>query len=82
LIPNNLFVCGERIQHGKTFALLRETFNMKTFPYLWLCFIALVISLSSCEVVGGIFKAGFWTAIIVIVIVVALILWLVGRGRR
>ena len=39
-------------------------------------------SLSSCEVVGGIFKAGFWTAIILIVLVVALILWLVGRSRR
>jgi hypothetical protein len=37
---------------------------------------------SSCQVVGGIFKAGFWTAIIIVVIVVVLILWLVGRSRR
>lgn len=55
---------------------------MKTFPYLWLCFIALAVTLTSCEVVGGIFKAGFWTAIIIVVVVIALILWLVGRGRR
>ena len=40
------------------------------------------MALSSCEIVGGIFKAGFWTAIILIVLVVALILWLVGRSRR
>jgi hypothetical protein len=55
---------------------------MARYNYLWICLIALAMSLSSCEVVGGIFKAGFWTAIIIIVIVVALILWLVGRGRR
>ncbi|MDB5251332.1 MAG: phosphatidate cytidylyltransferase [Flaviaesturariibacter sp.] len=60
---------------GKTKAMAR-------INYLWICFIALAMSLSSCEVVGGIFKAGFWSAIIIIVIVVALILWLVGRGRR
>jgi hypothetical protein len=48
---------------------------------LWLCLIAMVLTFSSCQVVGGIFKAGFWTAIILIVLVVGIILWLVGRGR-
>ncbi|TCJ13411.1 phosphatidate cytidylyltransferase [Flaviaesturariibacter flavus] len=42
----------------------------------------LASTFASCQVVGGIFKAGFWTAIILIVLVVGLILWLVGRGRR
>jgi len=55
---------------------------MKQFSYLWLCVLAMAVTLSSCEVVGGIFKAGFWSAIIIVVVVVALILWLVGRGRR
>lgn len=41
----------------------------------------MMATLSSCEVVGGIFKAGFWTAIILIVVVVALILWIIGRRR-
>ena len=40
-----------------------------------------VISLTSCEVVGGIFKAGMWTSIIIIVAIVAVVLYLV-RGRR
>lgn len=35
--------------------------------------------LSSCEVIGGIFKAGVWSGIIVVVIVVALIIWLVSK---
>lgn len=55
---------------------------MTRFNYLWICLLGMVVTLSSCEVVGGIFKAGFWTAIILIVLVVGLILWLVGRGRR
>jgi hypothetical protein len=55
---------------------------MKQYSILWIMALALCTTLSSCEVVGGIFKAGFWTAIILIVIVVVLILWLVGRGRR
>jgi hypothetical protein len=55
---------------------------MKNYASLWLLAIATAMTLSSCEVIGGIFKAGFWTAIIVIVLVVGLILWLVGRGRR
>jgi hypothetical protein len=62
--------------------MIRKVELMKKYPYLWLSAVALAMTLSSCEVVGGIFKAGFWTAIIVIVIIVALILWLVGRGRR
>lgn len=55
---------------------------MKQYSFYGLCFLAMAMTLSSCEVVGGIFKAGFWTAIILIVLVVGLILWLVGRGRR
>ena len=55
---------------------------MKQINSIWFLALALMISLSSCEVVGGIFKAGFWTAIILVVLVVVLILWLFNRGRR
>jgi hypothetical protein len=54
---------------------------MKKFSALWLCVLAMAMTLSSCQVVGGIFKAGFWTAIILVVIVVVIILWIVNRGR-
>ena len=55
---------------------------MKQYSTLLVLVLAMSMTLTSCEVIGGIFKAGFWTAIIVIVVVVGLILWLVGRGRR
>lgn len=38
--------------------------------------------LSSCEVIGGIFKAGIWVGVIIVVAVIALIFWLIGRGRK
>jgi hypothetical protein len=55
---------------------------MKKLSGIWLFVTALAMTLSSCEVVGGIFKAGFWTAIILVVLVIVIILWLVNRGRR
>ncbi|MGF7215995.1 hypothetical protein GGR92_002160 [Spirosoma lacussanchae] len=46
----------------------------------------LTFSLTSCELVGDIFKAGAYTGIIGVVIVLVLIIWLVsklfGGGRR
>ena len=49
---------------------------------LWICLLALAMTVASCELIGDIFQAGFWTAIVVVVLVIALILWLVGRFRR
>jgi uncharacterized membrane protein len=41
-----------------------------------LCLLLLATSLTSCRVVGGIFKAGMWVGIIVLLIVIALIFWI------
>lgn len=59
-----------------------ENVDMNKLSSVWLCALALVLTLSSCEVVGGIFKAGFYTAIILIVLVIVIILWLVRKMRR
>lgn len=46
----------------------------------------LATTISSCQLVEGIFKAGLWSGIIVVVIVIALIIWigskLFGGGRN
>ncbi len=42
-------------------------------------------TLSSCELVEGIFKAGVWSGVIIVVIILALIIWLVSKvfgGKR
>ena len=38
--------------------------------------------MSSCEVVGGIFKAGVWVGVLVVVLVVGIILWVIGKARK
>lgn len=45
-----------------------------------LCFV--VTFFSSCEVIGSIFKAGVWVGVVVVVAVIALILYLVGKAKR
>lgn len=54
---------------------------MKQFLTFFLWFLALAVGLTSCEIVGDIFEAGMWTAVIIIVLIVALILWLVSKFR-
>lgn len=54
---------------------------MKKLSTIWLCALVLAVSFSSCAAIGGIFKAGVWVGIFLVVIVVAIILWLVNRGR-
>ncbi|WP_127126166.1 phosphatidate cytidylyltransferase [Pseudoflavitalea rhizosphaerae] len=54
---------------------------MKKNTYLPILFL-LVLSFSSCEVIGGIFKAGVWTGIVAVVLVVALIIWLISRATK
>lgn len=41
-------------------------------------------TLSSCELVEGIFKAGVWTGVIAIIVVLVLVIWLISKifGKR
>ena len=41
----------------------------------------LAVVASGCSVIGGIFKAGFWTGIIVVVLIVAVLGFLVAKTR-
>jgi hypothetical protein len=40
---------------------------------------SLVIALDSCRVVGGIFKAGMWVGVLMVVGVVGLIIFLISK---
>jgi hypothetical protein len=58
--------------------------NLKA--YFAVLLVLFTFTLSSCEVIGDIFKAGMWTSVILIVIVVLIIIWILrairGRGPR
>ena len=44
--------------------------------------IILITELSSCAAIGGIFKAGIWTGVIGIALVVFLIIFLISRSSK
>ncbi|MBC3540967.1 hypothetical protein ACFSC6_06870 [Rufibacter sediminis] len=56
---------------------------MKNLQAYFFAFMLLItVTLSSCEMIGDIFKAGMWTAVIIIVLVIFLIMWLLRKIRR
>ncbi|MBB6500287.1 hypothetical protein [Pedobacter cryoconitis] len=53
---------------------------MNSKRYLPLALVALVMTtLSSCQLIEGIFKAGVWSGIIIIVVILALIIWVLSK---
>jgi hypothetical protein len=46
-----------------------------------LLMLVLTVGASGCRLAGGIFKAGFWAGIIVVVLVVVGLVFLVGKAR-
>lgn len=53
---------------------------MKHLTYWLLSFV--VLFLPSCKVIGVIFKAGVWTGILAVAVIVWLILFLINRGGK
>lgn len=41
--------------------------------------LALLISLSSCELIGDIFKAGVWVGVLAVVVVIGLVFFLISK---
>ncbi|MHC2990915.1 hypothetical protein OB13_04705 [Pontibacter sp. HJ8] len=50
--------------------------------YLSVLFVVMAVTLSSCEVIGDIFEAGMWTAVVIIVLIVLIIGWIFRKLRR
>lgn len=46
---------------------------------IWMLALLVAVSFTSCQAIEGIFKAGFWAGIIVVIIVVALIIWIIRK---
>ncbi len=42
----------------------------------------MTVTLSGCDLIGDIFQAGMWAAVIIIVLVIALVMWLLRKIRR
>jgi c-di-AMP phosphodiesterase-like protein len=56
---------------------------MKKFSLMSAMLICMmIILLSSCTVVGGIFKAGVWVGVLGIVILVVIIFWIISKAGK
>ncbi|MFT3909797.1 MAG: hypothetical protein QM737_10260 [Ferruginibacter sp.] len=45
-------------------------------------FIFITTFFNSCELIGDIFKAGVWVGVLIVVGIIALILFLVGKSKK
>jgi len=54
---------------------------MKKFMLFSLALLAM-FTLTGCDAIGTIFEAGMWWGIFLVAIVIGLIFWLLGRGRK
>lgn len=55
---------------------------MKNSLLMLTVLVSALLTLSGCEAIGGVFRAGMWAGVIVVIIVVALVLWLLSKMRK
>lgn len=48
---------------------------MKKFNPIVIFLLSMLLFLPGCDLIKGVFEAGFWTAIFIIIAVIALIIW-------
>jgi hypothetical protein len=70
---NNQFQVVAYMQHFKP-----EIMKLSTFYSAFLLVIVITI-LPGCEVIGGIFKAGVWTGVLLIALVFAIIIFIISK---
>lgn len=75
LFPNYLFTKYVAKGNEKNKAMHRD----QTFTFILL---GMLLILPGCDIVAGIFAAGFWTATVLIIILIALIWWGVYKYRE
>jgi hypothetical protein len=52
---------------------------MKHFSYLLVPLFLSAVALTGCEVIGDIFKAGVWTGVLLVILVIAIVVWLLTK---
>ena len=73
---------GFTVKKNKMEKLLKRFIMINKTRSLTLVLLTLTVFLSSCEAIEGIFKAGLWIGIIIVIAVVALIFWIMRKLRR
>lgn len=51
--------------------------------FIAFCMIAMLLTLTSCDIIGDIFSAGIYTGIFIVILVIVIIVWIVIKlGKR
>ncbi|MEO8568416.1 MAG: phosphatidate cytidylyltransferase [Ginsengibacter sp.] len=56
--------------------------NRSNFTKAAVALFVIAFTLSSCEAIAGIFKAGVWVGVIIVVVIIAVIFWLINKSRK
>jgi hypothetical protein len=56
-----------------------DKFNLRSLVVFML---VIAVSLSSCQAIESIFKAGVWVGVIAVVVVIAVIFWLISKAGK
>ena len=64
--------------------LLNKKINImkKSNGILLACLFVVITTMSSCAAIEGIFKAGVWVGVLVVVLIVGIIFWIIGKARK
>lgn len=54
----------------------------KNLQPIMFMFLLISMTLTGCELIGDIFKAGVWVGILLVVVIIALVLWLIAKAKR
>jgi hypothetical protein len=49
---------------------------------IYFCIVFMLFTMTSCELVGDIFSAGFYTGLFLVVLVIAVIIFIIMKMRR
>jgi hypothetical protein len=54
-------------------------FNLKT---ILVPMLIIAITLSGCQAIADIFKAGVWVGIIIVVVIIVIVFWLISKAGK
>lgn len=63
------------------FKIVASAVTMKHSWFLFVFLLLSTVSLTGCEVIGDIFKAGVWVGAVLVILVIGIIVWLVTRSK-
>ena len=71
-----------KVQQGSAITKIKNNIMKKSNGILLACLLIVTTTISSCAAIEGIFKAGVWVGVLLVVLVVGIIFWIIGKARK